>query len=97
VPDLIDSEMEDRCYFADRCPKAMEECLNHPPEFDVETGEPMESKTEPGEHGVRCVLAQQEYDPSRALPGDYFERETRSGSGTASDELAEDEEVSADD
>jgi peptide/nickel transport system ATP-binding protein len=73
VPDLYDSEMEDRCYFADRCPYAMEECLNHPPEFDVATGEPAETKTDPGEHGTRCVLADHEYDPARALPDDYFE------------------------
>jgi oligopeptide/dipeptide ABC transporter ATP-binding protein len=32
VPNLVDSEMPDRCYFADRCPKAMEACLEHQPE-----------------------------------------------------------------
>ncbi|QLD89334.1 ABC transporter ATP-binding protein [Natronomonas salina] len=62
VPDLIDSEMEDRCYFADRCPKAMDDCLEHPPEFDV--GE---------EHEVRCVLAERDYDPADALPEGYFD------------------------
>jgi peptide/nickel transport system ATP-binding protein len=97
VPDLYDSEMEDRCYFADRCPKAMEECLNHPPEFDAETGEPTEPKTETGDHGVRCVLAQHEYDSSRALPESYFEREGRGSSKTERGDVAEDGEVSADD
>ncbi|UPV74931.1 ABC transporter ATP-binding protein [Halorussus limi] len=91
VPDLYDEEMEDRCYFADRCPKAMEECLNHPPEFDVETGEPRGGRTEAGEHGARCVLAQQEYDPTRALPDDYFESDARR------EQDSEPEEVSADD
>jgi peptide/nickel transport system ATP-binding protein len=90
VPDLYDHEMEDRCYFADRCPYAMEECLNHPPEFEVTTGEPTESKTDPGEHGARCVLADHEYDPSRALPDDYFEREARSASESASGDAASD-------
>ncbi|NHN59722.1 MULTISPECIES: ABC transporter ATP-binding protein [Halorussus] len=94
VPDLYDEEMGDRCYFADRCPKAMEECQDHPPEFDTETGEPRDVKTPAGEHGVRCVLAQHEYDPSRALPDDYFEREADAESGRASDR---EEEVSADD
>jgi peptide/nickel transport system ATP-binding protein len=57
VPSLLDAEMGDRCYFADRCPKAMEECVaEHPPEFDIDD-----------EHTARCVLAEQEYDESRAL------------------------------
>ncbi|WP_435175742.1 ABC transporter ATP-binding protein [Halorussus sp. AFM4] len=110
VPDLYDEEMGDRCYFADRCPKAMEECLDHPPEFEVgatpeesrggggetaASGEPRDVKTPAGEHGVRCVLARHEYDPSRALPDDYFEREgDRDESGRGSDR---EEEVSADD
>jgi peptide/nickel transport system ATP-binding protein len=62
VPDLIDSEMDDRCYFADRCPKAMNDCLDHPPEFDV--GE---------EHEVRCVLAERDYDSEDALPEGKFD------------------------
>ena len=62
VPSLLDSEMGDRCYFADRCPKAMEECLEHPPEYDVDE-----------EHGVRCVLAERDYDPADALPEGYFD------------------------
>jgi peptide/nickel transport system ATP-binding protein len=62
VPSLIDSEMDDRCYFADRCPKAMAECLNKPPEIDI--GE---------EHAARCYLAAHDYDPADALPEGYFD------------------------
>ena len=61
VPSLLDHEMGDRCYFADRCPKAMEDCLEHPPELDVDD-----------EHSVRCVLAEHDYHPEQALPDDYF-------------------------
>ena len=64
VPDLLASEMEDRCYFADRCPKAMEECLDKPPEFDVSE-----------EHGAKCYLAEHDYRPEQALSDDYFEDE----------------------
>ncbi|MDL5361507.1 ABC transporter ATP-binding protein [Halalkalicoccus sp. NIPERK01] len=64
VPSLLDHEMGDRCYFADRCPKAMEDCLDHPPEFDAEGSE---------RHAVRCVLAETTYDESRALPEGYFD------------------------
>ncbi|QAU14379.1 ABC transporter ATP-binding protein [Halorubrum sp. BOL3-1] len=63
VPSLIDAEMGDRCYFADRCPKAMEACLERPAERTVDAG---------ADHGVRCVLADREYDPADALPDDYF-------------------------
>ncbi|MFC6721935.1 ABC transporter ATP-binding protein [Halobacteriaceae archaeon SHR40] len=62
VPSLVDSEMPDRCYFADRCPKAMEECLDKPPELPVEDG-----------HSAKCYLAEQEYDPETALPEGYFD------------------------
>jgi len=62
VPSLIDSEMPDRCYFADRCPKAMEACLEKPSEMPVD-----------GDHSARCVLAEQEYDPESALPERYFD------------------------
>ncbi|WP_158056101.1 ABC transporter ATP-binding protein [Halorussus halophilus] len=68
VPDLIDSEMENRCYFADRCPKAMEECLQKPPEFEV--------GGDSGEHAAKCYLVEHDYDPSQALPDDYFEGES---------------------
>jgi peptide/nickel transport system ATP-binding protein len=64
VPNLIDSEMPDRCYFADRCPNAMEACLEHPDERAVE------GKTA---HTARCVLADGEYDPATALDDSYFE------------------------
>jgi peptide/nickel transport system ATP-binding protein len=63
VPSLIDSEMGDRCYFADRCPKAMESCLERPAE------RPADGSTE---HHARCVLTDREYDPSRALREDHF-------------------------
>jgi peptide/nickel transport system ATP-binding protein len=36
VPSLLAEEMDDRCYFADRCPKAMDECLDKPPTFAVD-------------------------------------------------------------
>ena len=62
VPSLLDEEMGDRCYFADRCPKAMRECLEKPPEFRVEDG-----------HGAKCYLAEREYDPEDALPEGYFD------------------------
>ena len=64
VPSLLDEEMGDRCYFADRCPKAMESCLERPDERSAGGSQ---------EHSARCVLADREYDPSRALPEDYFE------------------------
>ena len=62
VPDLVAAEMADRCYFADRCPKAMEACLTKPPEFDLG-----------GDHGAKCYLAEHDYDPSTALADDHFE------------------------
>ncbi|MFC3956939.1 ABC transporter ATP-binding protein [Halovivax cerinus] len=64
VPSLLDDEMEDRCYFADRCPKAMEECLEKPPSFDAEGSE---------DHAAKCYLADHDYDPTRALPEGYFD------------------------
>jgi len=63
VPSLLASEMGDRCYFADRCPKAMQDCLTKPPEFAA-SGE---------EHAAKCVLADRPYDEAAALPGDYFD------------------------
>ncbi len=64
VPSLLDSEMGDRCYFADRCPKAMEECLTKP--GDIEG---------PGskDHAAKCYLADHAYDETQALADDYFE------------------------
>ncbi|MEF8780615.1 MAG: ABC transporter ATP-binding protein [Haloferacaceae archaeon] len=73
VPSLLDSEMGDRCYFADRCPKAMESCMTRIPERDV--------AGEPG-HEVRCVLADREYDESEAVTPGKIGRAT----GGASDD-----------
>jgi peptide/nickel transport system ATP-binding protein len=79
VPSLLDHEMGDRCYFADRCPYAMEECLEKPPEFPV--GEDARATREAvranGDgtvdgHGAKCYLAEHEFDESQALPEDYF-------------------------
>jgi len=64
VPSLLDEEMDDRCYFADRCPKAMEECLEKPPEI---------SGAGSDDHEVRCYLADHPYDEAAALPEEYFE------------------------
>jgi peptide/nickel transport system ATP-binding protein len=64
VPSLLDEEMPDRCYFADRCPKAMSECLDKPPEFDADGSEG---------HRARCYLARDAYDPGDALPEGYFD------------------------
>jgi len=58
VPSLRDEEMGDRCYFADRCPNAMTDCLTEIPEHDAAGG---------SEHAARCVLATQEYRPEKAL------------------------------
>jgi len=63
VPSLLDAEMGDRCHFADRCPKAMDDCLSHPPEYDAGGSD---------DHAARCVLATREYDEYDALPPDYF-------------------------
>ncbi|MFO7926329.1 MAG: ABC transporter ATP-binding protein [Halobacteriota archaeon] len=62
VPSLLDSEMEDRCYFADRCPKAMEECLQKPPEFEIDD-----------EHATMCYLAEKPYDEATAIPEGHFD------------------------
>jgi peptide/nickel transport system ATP-binding protein len=61
VPDLYDDAMGDRCYFADRCPKAMRECLDSPPTFELD-----------GEHRAKCYLAEHPYDETDALPADHF-------------------------
>ena len=86
VPDLIDANMPDRCYFADRCPKAMTDCLQHPDEFTV-------SDT----HGARCVLAEREYTETDALPDDYFEEGDGSAATGQPDSDAARSEVSSDD
>jgi peptide/nickel transport system ATP-binding protein len=65
VPDLIDTSMENRCYFADRCPKALEERLIKPAEFQVDA-----------HHGAKCYLAEHDYEAGQALSEDYFEEES---------------------
>ncbi|MFC7202386.1 ABC transporter ATP-binding protein [Haloferax namakaokahaiae] len=56
VPSLLESEMPNACFFADRCPKAMNDCLTRIPEYDVDD-----------RHSVRCVLAEREFDPTDAV------------------------------
>ncbi|WP_226480293.1 ABC transporter ATP-binding protein [Natrinema amylolyticum] len=68
VPSLLDHEMGDRCHFADRCPKAMEDCLEHPPEYPADGSD---------DHRARCVLAETEYDEDAALPDGYFDEAER--------------------
>ena len=68
VPSLYDHEMPNRCYFADRCPKAMETCLDKPPEFPVEGS---------SEHATTCYLADVTYTETRALPDNYFESDRK--------------------
>lgn len=48
VPSLHDSELGDRCYFADRCPKRKPECTAAKPKERVVPGQP--------DHQARCVL-----------------------------------------
>ncbi|WP_254863416.1 ABC transporter ATP-binding protein [Halovivax gelatinilyticus] len=69
VPSLLDHEMDERCYFADRCPKAMTECLEKPPAFEVGSS---------GAHQTRCYLAETEYSESRALPSAHFATDSAS-------------------
>jgi peptide/nickel transport system ATP-binding protein len=87
VPSLLDHEMEDRCYFAERCPKAMEECLEKPPEFPG-----------PGtdEHGAKCYLADHPYEPEQALPEGYFEDDSNE-TGAPEDEVDDRDRTTADD
>jgi len=66
VPSLLDEEMDDRCQFADRCPKAMAECLETPPEFPCAGSD---------HHQAKCYLADHEYEPDQRLPEGYFEAE----------------------
>ena len=86
VPSLLAAEMDDRCYFADRCPKAMEECLDKPPSFAVDgtgvagrtdsTGTSATGtdgrKADTTAHTAKCYLADHEYGQARALPEGYF-------------------------
>jgi peptide/nickel transport system ATP-binding protein len=68
VPSLLDHEMADRCYFADRCPHAMEQCLDKPEDRQAAGTD---------DHVAKCVLATEAYDESQALPDDYFSDEGR--------------------
>lgn len=72
VPALIDSEMGDKCYFVDRCPKAMEKCLQKPDEYTV-GGDGGEGD---GVHRVLCYLAEEEYDPASRLRSSPTTEET---------------------
>jgi peptide/nickel transport system ATP-binding protein len=66
VPSLIDEELPDRCYFADRCPNAMGDCLEPIPEYEVE-------RLDDADHTARCVLATRPYEPGDGLHAEYFE------------------------
>jgi len=82
VPSLIDAEMEDRCYFADRCPKAMEECLDKPPDFPGTGSE---------DHEVMCYLAEHPYEEANSLPEDYFEDRDEQHSADTATEASDDD------
>ena len=64
VPSLMDHEMEERCYFADRCPRAMQKCLEKPQDITVNGSR---------EHETKCYLAEMDSDPDSDLPAGYFE------------------------
>ena len=74
VPDLVDANMPDRCYFADRCPKAMTDCLTRPPEYAVSDG-----------HRARCVLAERDYSEADAVPEGRLARPAEAGSAAGGD------------
>ena len=79
VPSLLDHEMSDRCTFADRCPKAMEACLDEPPSFRAEGSH---------EHRTKCYLADVEYGDSPPLPEGYFADDGVANEGGARHEEA---------
>lgn len=62
VPSLLDHLMESRCSFADRCPYAMEACLDRPSMEKVDDV-----------HDVACYLTTMEYGDSPPIAEDYFE------------------------
>lgn len=68
VPSLIEANMSNRCTFANRCPKAMKECLQKPPEFEVQD-----------DHTTKCYLAKHSYKESQKLDEDYFTSEDEGG------------------
>ena len=65
VLSLLDHEMPDRCYFAERCPKAMEICLEKPPEFEATGSE---------DHATNCYLADMTWEEGTPLPESHFDR-----------------------
>ena len=81
VPSLLDHEMGNHCYFADRCPKAMEACLEHPSDTQVKPDR---------DHLAKCVLTDLEYGESQPLPDDHFsdDRDKASEGDEPSDETA---------
>jgi peptide/nickel transport system ATP-binding protein len=75
--------MADRCYFADRCPKAMTECLERPTMADARGSD---------EHEARCVLTDTDYDEARALRDDRFDdAKNRTMDGTTTTEADSDD------
>ncbi len=84
VPSLLDGELRAGCSFADRCPKAMERCLEPVAESVVERGGDDEHKDGDGDktHHARCVLTREPYDETRALPEEYFASDESDGGGT---------------
>ncbi|WP_129113209.1 ABC transporter ATP-binding protein [Halegenticoccus tardaugens] len=99
VPSLLDAEMGERCYFADRCPMAMEECLTRIPEFAAADDVPSRGSNGEGdaEHRARCVLAERDYDPSQALPDGYFDAESGAPARPEGGNRGRESEVNADD
>ncbi|QCJ46355.1 MULTISPECIES: ABC transporter ATP-binding protein [Haloprofundus] len=97
VPSLLDSEMGGRCYFADRCPKAMETCLNPIPEYDTDSGDVVgDGANAEAVHTARCVLATREFDPAEALADDYFRGADEAADPETPEDAAEQEVVSDD-
>ncbi len=64
VPSLLADELPTGCSFADRCPKAMEECLSAPPAFKV---------GDSADHSARCYLVNQDDNEQAAIAPDQFE------------------------
>lgn len=49
VPNLIDSEMPEGCYFRERCPEAMDKCTQDPSDYHIDEG-----------HTSKCFLAEEQ-------------------------------------
>lgn len=58
----MDGELASRCAFADRCPKAMDACLEKPANHEIADG-----------HSAKCILPTQPYDPDMALADNRFD------------------------